>query len=98
MTRHHYGISALGHQRKSFRNETSGGVAKWRLFSEADVHHFQGIHGVCSLSPSSIFASEKKEWNLGQIERVLYQINLSVDASEIFWLLEKALREIVTLS
>ena len=98
LTRNHYGISALGRQRKSFRNETSGGVAKCRLFSEADVHHFQDIHGVYSLSPSWIFASEKKEWNLGQIERVLHQINLSVDASEIFWLLEKALREIVPLS
>ena len=81
MTRHHYGISALGRQRKC------------RLFSQADVHHFQAIHGVYSLSPPWIFASEKKEWNLGQIERVLHQINLSVDASEIFWLLEKALRE-----
>ena len=44
--RHHYGISALDRQRKSFRKETSGGVAKCRLFSQADVHHFQGIHAV----------------------------------------------------
>ena len=51
MTRHHYEISALGRQRKSFRKETSGGIAKGRLFSQADVHHFQGIHGVYSLSP-----------------------------------------------
>ena len=45
VTRHHYGISALGRQRKSFRKETSGGVAKCRLFAQADVHHFQDIHG-----------------------------------------------------
>ena len=52
MTRHHYEISALGRQWKSFCKKTSGGVAKCRLFSQADVHHFQGIHGVFSLSPS----------------------------------------------
>ena len=51
VTRHHYEISALGRQRKSFRKETSDGITKGRLFSQADVHHFQGIHGVYSLSP-----------------------------------------------
>ena len=35
VTRHLYGISALVCQ-TSFRGETSGGVAKYRLFSEAD--------------------------------------------------------------
>ena len=34
MTRHRYGISALVSQ-TSFRGETSGGVAKCRLFSQA---------------------------------------------------------------
>ena len=93
MTRHHYAISALGCQRKLFRKETSGGLAKCLLFSQADVHHFQGIHCVYSLSPSSIFTSEKKQWNLGQIERVPHQMNLSVDASEFFAYWKKPLEK-----
>jgi len=36
VTRHQYGISALVFQ-TSFRGETSGGVAKCRLFSQAKI-------------------------------------------------------------
>ena len=36
MTRHQYGISALVSQ-TSFRGETTGGVAKCRLFSQANL-------------------------------------------------------------
>ena len=35
MTRHQYGISALGGPQTSFRWETSRGVGKCRLFSQA---------------------------------------------------------------
>ena len=37
VTRHQYGISALVSQ-TSFRGETSGDVAKCRLFSQATIH------------------------------------------------------------
>ena len=48
VTRHQYGISALVSQ-TSFREETSGGEAKCRLFSQVDTVKFR------KLAPGLIF-------------------------------------------
>ena len=60
VTSHQYGTSALVSQ-TSFRGETSGGVAKCRLFSQADKRG-------CSLNPAFYFAGYKNSQEVAYIK------------------------------
>ena len=61
MTRHQYGISALVSQ-TSFRGETVGGVAKFRLFYQAkqqgNIHRYCLKEGLTRLKGDSFIESE----------------------------------------
>ena len=57
VTRHQYGISALVSQ-TSFRGETSGGVMKSRLFSQA---HLKLLNSACE---SNEMNQEHQKWSL----------------------------------
>ena len=66
VTRHQYGISALVSQ-TSFRGETSGGVAKCRLFSQAKFGHEAGAFILMcrAYCPRLFTIYKKKSGNFG---------------------------------
>ena len=65
-TRHQHGISAIVSQ-TSFRGETIGGVAKWRLFSQAIALR---IFGACAVTWSEI-TSRRLRSLIGQLSFLL---------------------------
>ena len=53
-------------------------------------HQFQAIHGDICVAILNFGDESMKKWNLCQMEHVLHSIDLSMEVSQSFWLMESA--------